>query len=337
MTHADTALVVTSIAAPNDCLKALAAESAQRGVRFIVIGDRASPKDFELTACDFYTPPRQEALTHRYAAIAPWRHYARKNIGYLEAVRSGAARIHETDDDNFPLPGFWLDQTHDAVHEARGSTWFNLYQWYGTDAWPRGFPLRLIKAPQTAKVEKVEAIAGHVAVWQGLVANDPDVDAIFRMTRREEVQFQDHGAVVLGAGVWCPFNSQNTCWEKAAFPLLYLPATCSFRATDIIRSYVALRCLEAMGMNLAFTGVTARQIRNEHDLMKDFRDEIAIYLHAEAIRESLNALRLSNQVGAASLNVRRCYEALINMGVVNEGELPLLDAWSADLARAPEA
>lgn len=332
MTRVDNALVVTSIAAPNDCLRALASDSSQRGARFIVIGDRASPPDFDLAGCDFYSPARQEALEYHYSKIAPWRHYARKNIGYLEAARSGVTRIYETDDDNFPLPGFWLEEEQRQLHHVCGSAWFNVYQWYGADAWPRGFPLRLIKTSPTAEVEQVDKPAGRVAVWQGLVANDPDVDAIFRMTRNGEVVFQDHGTVVLGPGVWCPFNSQNTCWEKVAFPLMYLPATCSFRATDIIRSYVALRCLAAIGLNLAFTGVTARQVRNDHDLLKDFRDEIAIYLHAEAIRDSLNALNLSNDARAASQNVRICYEALIAMEVVHERELVFLDAWREDLA-----
>lgn len=332
MTDLNAALVVTSIAEPNDCLRALAAESAQRAARFIVIGDRSSPAQFNLAGCDFYSPARQEALHYRYSAIAPWRHYARKNIGYLEAIRSGVDRIYETDDDNFPLPGFWNEQIETHVHLARGSTWFNVYQWYGTDAWPRGYPLRLIKTSLTAELALVPAPTNRVAVWQGLVANDPDVDAIFRMTRHGDVVFQDHGSIVLGPAVWCPFNSQNTCWEQVAFPLMYLPATCSFRATDIIRSYVALRCLAALDMNLAFTGVTALQVRNEHDLMKDFRDEIAIYLHAEAIRDSLTYLTLSSDAGAVSLNVRACYQALIAMGVVHEQELILLDAWIADLS-----
>ena len=38
---------------------------------------------------------------------------------------------------------------------------------------------------------------------------------------------------------YSPFNSQNTIWFKEIFPLLYLPVSCSMRATDIIRGLVA--------------------------------------------------------------------------------------------------
>ena len=36
---------------------------------------------------------------------------------------------------------------------------------------------------------------------------------------------------------YSPFNSQNTIWFKEIFPLLYLPVSCSMRATDIIRGF----------------------------------------------------------------------------------------------------
>ena len=56
------ALIITSIATPNDALKKYAAECKTRKIHFIVIGDAASPKDFELEGCDFYSLERQKQL-----------------------------------------------------------------------------------------------------------------------------------------------------------------------------------------------------------------------------------------------------------------------------------
>ena len=54
------------------------------------------------------------------------------------------------------------------------------------------------------------------------------------------------------------------------YPLLYLPAYCSFRMTDIWRSFVAQRIAWENGWRLLFHGPTMEQERNVHDLMKDF-------------------------------------------------------------------
>ncbi|MBV5271274.1 MAG: DUF288 domain-containing protein, partial [Afipia sp.] len=70
---------------------------------------------------------------------------------------------------------------------------------------------------------------------------NPDVDAIYRLTLPLPQSFREEQPVALGRNVWCPFNSQNTTWWKEAAPLLYLPSFCSFRMTDIWRSFVAQR------------------------------------------------------------------------------------------------
>jgi hypothetical protein len=40
--------------------------------------------------------------------------YARKNIGYLAAMREAAERIIETEDDNYPLPTFWQEREREV-------------------------------------------------------------------------------------------------------------------------------------------------------------------------------------------------------------------------------
>ncbi|MDQ6679097.1 MAG: STELLO glycosyltransferase family protein, partial [Acidobacteriota bacterium] len=131
---------------------------------------------------------------------------------------------------------------------------------------------------------------------------------------------------------FCPFNSQNTIFWKEAFPLLYLPAYVSFRMTDIWRSFVAEVCLYAMGKNLAFREATVFQERNQHSLIKDFRDEVPGYLNNVRIVETLTALRLGSDLGEAGNNVWKCYDALVRAEIVPSKEMPLLELWLGELA-----
>src|ERR1700709_692406 len=109
--HKQTSIVVTSISAPNGVLRSLATGSRENGISFYVIGDVRSPADFSLDGCDFYSLDRQAGTGFRFAEACPTRHYARKNIGYLIAIREGARTLIETDDDNYPLPTFWAQRT----------------------------------------------------------------------------------------------------------------------------------------------------------------------------------------------------------------------------------
>ena len=97
------AIVVTSISAPNDILRALAGGARAHDFEFIVIGDVASPDDFQLDGCRFFSMSDQLGSGFALARACPTRHYARKNMGYLIAIRNGARQIIETDDDNDPV------------------------------------------------------------------------------------------------------------------------------------------------------------------------------------------------------------------------------------------
>src|SRR5260221_6110815 len=100
------ALVVTSISGPNPVLKALAEGAQRHQVRFIIIGDSKSPKQFDLPGCEFYSLECQRSLSFAYAKLCPEKSYTRKNIGYLLGLADGARFIVETDDDNFPREQF---------------------------------------------------------------------------------------------------------------------------------------------------------------------------------------------------------------------------------------
>ena len=96
---------------------------------------------------------------------------------------------------------------------------------------------------------------------------------------------------------------------------------------------MAQRCLWEMDSAVAFTEATAYQDRNEHDLLRDFEQEVPGYLHNGRICESLSRLRLKpgREPEVVCDNLRNCYVELINLNVIPEAELPLVDAWIADI------
>lgn len=312
-------------------MKKIAEDCTRLDMPFFVIGDTKSPADFSLDGCEFFSYEAQLELKYKIAGLCPTRHYARKNIGYLLAMETGADFIVETDDDNMPSAEFYTPLPVSAsVATLEGCGWVNVYRYY-TDQliWPRGLPLDAIQQPLP---EPGPAREVAVPIQQGLADDNPDVDAIYRLTLPLPFTFERKLRVALGAGAWCPYNSQNTIYYRQAFPLLYLPAYCSFRMTDIWRSFVAQRIAWANGWSILFREATVVQDRNDHSLIKDFEDEISGYLGNRRIGEALDALDIPAGEENIPAAMRLCYAAMADGGFVGREELPLLDAWLNDLA-----
>ena len=323
----NTFLIITSIAnQEHPVLNQFAQETSKRDIPFIVIGDTKSPKNFKIEGCDFYSVERQEALDFELVKNLPLKHYARKNLGYLIAISKGAELIIETDDDNLPLDSFWEPKTRQVnAHLLNDKSWVNVYKYF-TDIhiWPRGFALENL-------LNELPVLEGEVAInspiQQGLADENPDVDAIYRLTLPLPVTFNKSNSVALGKNSICPFNSQNTTWFKEAFPLLYLPSYCSFRMTDIWRSFVAQRISWTCGWSILFHQSTVWQERNEHNLMNDFRDEISGYNNNLLIMKSLNDLELMDGIQNIPNNMIMCYQKLIDLNLVGKEEMGLLNSW----------
>lgn len=325
------AVVVTTISSPNQALRTIAEECGRRGWHFICVGDSKTPADFSLEFCDYYGVERQRELGFKFADLCPLKHYARKNIGYLIALRAGASVIVETDDDNFPRAEFWTEreraQTAPTLEEAG---WVNAYRYFSSACiWPRGLPLDAINREHPS-YETLTTVESDCPIQQGLADENPDVDAIYRLILPLPQNFRADRRVALASGSWCPFNSQNTTWWRDAFPLLYLPAYCSFRMTDIWRSFVAQRLAWEQGWSLLFHEPTVYQERNEHSLMQDFADEVPGYLHNREIADALAGLTFEKHSSLLD-NVRLCYKRLVEIGVIGPSEAELVEAWHEDL------
>lgn len=232
--------VVTTIQAPTPAVRELHRRLAEAGGRLVVAGDKKGPAAFDLPDCDFLSLDAQRASGFVLAAALPTGHYARKNVGYLHAIRAGAACLYETDDDNAPL-ATWTprDETVTNVRRVFGAGWTNVYRQFTDDPqiWPRGFPLERLADPVAPCAPAAAPV--RAPIQQGLVNGSPDVDAVWRLTQDRPFDFEPRAPVALGPGQWCPFNTQSTWWWPAAYPLLYVPSHCSFRMCDIWKSFVA--------------------------------------------------------------------------------------------------
>lgn len=297
--------------------------------RLLLIGDKKTPPIESIQNLTYLSVESQLGSGYSIVDKLPFNHYARKNIGYLEALKQGAQYIFDTDDDNIPYEFWGFPEMKYIGDTVTGIDFFNIYLRYTDEnLWPRGFPLNRIKSKNAGAKIKEEHL--NIGVWQGLADIDPDVDAIYRLTDYQEINFHRGEPLGLAKGVYCPFNSQNTLWARQMIPYAYLPSTVTFRFTDILRGYITQRCLWAHDRHLGFTEASVYQERNDHDLMKDFESEIPCYIQVEQVCRILNGLNLSDDY---SNNLRVVYAALSEAGIVAGEELQLVEAWLDDLAQ----
>ncbi len=217
-----------------------------------------------------------------------------------------------------------------------GMGFVNVYSYF-TDQhiWPRGFPLNRVCDPAARLgAGPMQTAPVRIGIWQGLADGDPDVDAVYRMTVNTPCFFDTKPPVVLNTGTVSPFNSQNTAFIRPVFALLYLPASVSFRSTDIIRGLVAQPILWSAGYSLGFTRATVVQDRNEHHYLSDFESEIPCYLHAEKILDVVEGAVSSRF--SIETNLLNAYESLIRHDLIPKCEMELVLAWVRDIQNMPE-
>ncbi|EDO39483.1 predicted protein [Nematostella vectensis] len=285
-------VVITTINYPTDDVKKLA---KMDGWKVVVVGDTKTPSDWSHPNCVFLSVKRQKELGYRIADLLPYKSYARKNIGYLYAIQHGAKYIYDTDDDNHPTSGkleFHDKEKGEYYIYKTSANVVNPYANFGQRTiWPRGYPLQNISAPMVKTFVKCKNV--QTSIQQGVVDGDPDVDAIFRLTRKDEnvrldVKFDPKAPpILLPPGTMAPFNSQNTFFLDKGLWALLIPITTKFRVCDIWRGYWGQRLLWEIGGHLSFFPPNAMQYRSAHDYHLDFVDEVDLYNDAGRLVEFL--------------------------------------------------
>jgi hypothetical protein len=321
-------LVITTIASPTAAI--IRCRTLLEGWPIVVVGDRKTPTPWQVDGIDYI--PFDVSISPLAAAI-PANSYSRKNLGYLQAIRSGAPVILETDDDNSPYETFGKALSREVIgSEVRTGGWVNAYRAFTDEQiWPRGLPLTVVGPSLRQRLARGATARADCPIQQFLADGDPDVDAIYRLTRGGEVDF--HGEpLILRPGTYTPLNSQNTAWWPETYRLLYIPSYVSWRVSDIWRGLVATAVAQVRGWSVAVLPPTVRQDRNPHDLLKDFREEVPVYLEtADTLARLIDAVAGAQDSADA---LRLAWDALVRSGSVPREELAVVDAWNDALSAA---
>ena len=166
-------------------------------------------------------------------------------------------------------------------------------------------------------------------IQQGLVNNDPDVDAIFRLTRNLPICFDDNNPLCVHHGTMAPFNSQNTIFHYDAFWGLVIPVTTAFRVCDIWRGYWVQRILWDLHANLCFLPARVIQERNIHNYQHDFIDEADLYCKAGSLINFL--CKWSSHSKDLFDTIVELHSSLIDAGFFKPQELEFTQVWITDL------
>ena len=112
---------------------------------------------------------------------------------------------------------------------------------------------------------------------------------------------------------------------------MYLPSYCSMRATDIWRGYISQVILNNNNNYTLFHGPNIQQIRNQHNLIKDLKDELEVYKNSKKIINCLRDLNLKKGTEYFIDNLQKCYAHLYKNNFFEKRELKLLSFWIKDL------
>ena len=203
-------LVITSINKPNEVIKKYYSLSKNNKINFIIIGDKKTPE--YPSKYNFYNLKSQKNFKFTLNKSLPINSYSRKNIGYLVAMQNNSKIILETDDDNFPKSTFFHNlELQKKLRLLSGPKWINIFKIFQKkkkdSIWPRGFPLDEINTIHKIKVTEKLITS---PIQQRLCDGNPDVDAIFRLTKKNKFHTFDKKNFALNNKSICPFNSQNT-------------------------------------------------------------------------------------------------------------------------------
>jgi len=282
------AIVVTTIHSPSKAVKQF---SNLTNWQLISVGDLKTPGDWQVPNVDYLAPKDQDKLFPKFSALLGWNRYARKNIGYLYAIKNGAKIIAEIDDDIAPYKTYPPQISENKnIPLISGEKFVNIYNLFGSkDSWPRGFPITKVTKKQRLRMKKAQVYSP------------------------------------IQNSLYCPFHSGNTFWYPPVFMLLYLPTYTNPHVEDIWRSYIAQRLMWEINGHLTFIYPTVyTNQRNKHNYLKDFEYELPLFLQTEKLIKVLNYLSLNNNLGSSLIKI---YQALVKEGIMKKEELATVTEW----------
>ena len=353
--------VVTTIFNPSDAILRL----LSLGWCLVIVPDLKTPKDYmeklsslleDKGSSDaqyaatvnldraFYLPVEeqelwagQQSFFGSFVRSTPWNHFARKNVGYLFAILHKAEFIFDFDDDNYIKLGndglvldILPDDSMNVTVAMLGGNAFNHHPMMGSSinaSWARGFPLDL-----SQKRENYGTVAfqrsiplSKVGVIQFLADNNPDIDAIHRITKPLPMNFQGNDSVLVPKHSFAPYNAQATVHTKLAFWALLLPSTVAGRVSDIWRSYFAQCIFADTDLRFVFAPPKITQLRNEHNNLGDFNAEQDLYNKAGELINYLSTWTSSET--SVAMRLEHLYIDLYEHGYIELDDVERVQFW----------
>ena len=209
-------------------------------------------------------------------------------------------------------------------------------------SWPRGLPLsNIMNGQDSFNVVKGKGSA-KFGVLQSLADHQPDVDAIYRLTRttpfsflRPDSEDQDRSILAVPSTSMTPYNAQATLHFYESFWALLLPSSVHGRVSDIYRSFFTQKIFPLCGLNVGFLPrPMVMQDRNPHSYLGDFQAELDLYLKADILVEYL----LKDNEKDPNKNLAQVIEALwvdmFERGYIEEKDVFLVQQWILGLAKS---
>eukprot|EP00536_Pseudo-nitzschia_multiseries_P018790 jgi/Psemu1/230287/e_gw1.3115.3.1 len=313
--------VVTTIFEPSEAVRRA---TKVKGWCTVIVADTQTPKDFtkklEKLSSTSASADDSTAVGHFLDSI-PFRHFARKNVGYLYAIAHGAEIIFDFDDDNLlpislgkngkerVIPP--IDNTKvlkNAAMVVTGPKAFNHHSIMGATVdgvtWPRGFPLTQIRNDATHGRIAIDganfrniSLEREVGVLQVVADNSPDVDAIHQFIQGQPISFlrqTTEGSLLIPSHTYISYNAQATLHMRQAMFALFLPITVSDRVSDIWRAYFSQRIFREIdtgrndGLKIVVLPPDIYRDQSEHSIFADMQAEEDLYYKTEALLEFLN-------------------------------------------------
>jgi hypothetical protein len=331
----------------------------------VVVADRKTPHYPERNNMIFLSVSVQLSMRKdfkRFIDLIPWNHFGRKNIGYLYAIIHGAKIIFDFDDDNVLKPSFKsIDSFQKTVRGIHSDTvcnsTVNAYKLMGgpvgeVSSWPRGFPLNLIKSGCDESLQVLnEEQKNKISIYQSLADREPDVDAIYRLTRTVPFNFDANHLETINfpKGAFTPFNAQATFYLYPAFWTILLPITVRRtslvflppeqvqqvllcmqvhgRVSDIWRSYISQPLLWELNNTIALTPPAVVQNRNAHHFLADFDAEKDLYQKSHALVDYLAKYHATDVVRLPFKSYENLMIDLYERGYIEIHDVELSQEW----------
>ncbi len=328
--------VLTTI---NSETEAVRKAAGLRGWCVVVVADRIGPKTYtERDNVVFLHENDQRFMekTSSFVAKLPWRHFGRKNVGYLYAITQGAEIIFDFDDDNELIknPLSMMKPKHLCTPD-RSFLSFNPYSALNSSVsapWPRGLPLEEYHNQKISRACFSENNFSHkAAIYQSAANHDPDVDAVYRLTREIPFDFEnDSKAIEVPLRVFVPYNAQANIHTRAAMWALFLPVTVEGRVSDIWRGYISQRLMWDQGLGLIYTSPVVQQQRNAHNYLADFQAEQDLYHRSGVLLRFLKSWTCTKGMPSCMITL---WIDLYERGYIELLDVELVKDWITELQK----